>query len=77
MSSLSGPYRTLPRPVTVVAREEPFGTHYRVKGYPFDGTDQFAFTTDLTLRGKRVLLDLGARPARAPVAGAPGVAPEA
>jgi small-conductance mechanosensitive channel len=63
--ALTSAYRNLNRPVVVVAQEEIFGTHYRVKAYPFDGADQFTFTTDLTLRGKRVLMEIGARPARA------------
>lgn len=62
--ALTSAYRSLDRPVTVVAREELFGTHYRVKAYPFDGTDQFQFLTDMTLRGKCALRELGVRPAR-------------
>jgi small-conductance mechanosensitive channel len=62
---LTSAHRNLERPVCVVAQEELFGTRYRLKAYPFDGTDQFAFITDMTLRGKQVLQSLGALPARA------------
>lgn len=62
---LSSAHRNLDRPVFVVAQEELFGTHYRLKAYPFDGADQFAFITDMTLRGKQVLRALGVRSARA------------
>ena len=65
---LTSAYRNLARPVTVVAHEEPFGTHYRAKAYPFDGADQFLFRTDVTLRGRRALAELGARPSRAMMA---------
>ena len=47
------------RPAVVIASEEPFGTHYRLKAYPNDPRDQFKFNTDLTIRGKRALMDLG------------------
>lgn len=57
--ALTSAYRSLDRPLTIVAREERFGTHYRIKAYPFDGADQFLFVTDLTLRGKRALQALG------------------
>lgn len=72
--ALTSAYRNLERPVVVVASEELFGTHYRVKTYPFDGSDQFGFVTDLTVRGKQALAQLGARPARAGAFGGGAVA---
>ncbi len=64
--ALSSPYVRLERPVRVVATEEPWGTHYRLKAYPIEGRDQFAFVTDLTLRGKALLGRHGVRPAAVP-----------
>jgi len=68
----TSPYVHLERPVLVVAAEEPWGTHYRLKAYPIEGRDQFRFLTDLTLRGKALLHGLGVRPCAAPVAPAAG-----
>lgn len=65
----SSPYVHLDRPVLVVAAEEPWGTHYRLKAYPIEGRDQFVFLTDLTLRGKALLSSLGMRFCAAPVVG--------
>ncbi len=58
----TSPYTHLDRRVVVVAAEEPWGTHYRLKAYPIDGRDQFAFLTDLTIRGKALLQRHGVRP---------------
>lgn len=65
----TSPYVHLQRPVLVVAAEEPWGTHYRLKAYPIEGRDQFVFLTDLTLRGKALLGKLGIRPSTAPAVG--------
>jgi hypothetical protein len=43
----------------VVAREKPWGTQYWLKAYPVDPRDQFRFITDLTVRGKAALSELG------------------
>ena len=53
-------------PVTVVAAEQPWGTEYKVKAYVTESREQFAFTTDLTIRGKAALQALGVRFAHAP-----------
>ena len=45
--------------IGVIVREKPFGTHYRLKAYPLDPRQQFAFVTDLTVRGKAALLGSG------------------
>lgn len=65
--ALASPFLQLKRPVTVVAAEQPWGTRYRVKAYPVDGRDEFAFITDLTVRGKAALNELGVAWAIAPV----------
>lgn len=54
--ALTSPYLKLDEPIAVIVHEKPFGTHYRLKAYPIDPRLQFNFTTDLTVRGKSVLL---------------------
>jgi small-conductance mechanosensitive channel len=66
--ALASPYLQLKRPVKVVAAELPWGTQYRLKAYPIDGRDEFAFITDLTVRGKEALGELGIDWATTPVA---------
>ena len=58
----------LHKPVIVVAAEQPWGTHYRLKAYPIEGRDQFQFVTDLTIRGKAMLRRLGVKSAAASTA---------
>lgn len=69
--ALTSPFLALSRPVTVVLAEKPWGTHYRLKAYPIDARDQFAFRSDLTLRGKTALARLGVEPAGVPAAALP------
>ncbi|MFN2312516.1 MAG: mechanosensitive ion channel family protein [Spirochaetia bacterium] len=57
--ALTSPYTQLKYPPVVVASETPWGTHYRVRAYPLDPYQQFAFVTDLTERGKAALRELG------------------
>ena len=64
--AITSPFLHLARPVSVVLREELWATHYRVKAYPVDNRDEFAFVSDLTVRGKTALAQLGASPPRAP-----------
>ena len=45
-------YRKSETPVTVVASETPWGTHYKLKAYVSESREQFAMMTDLTIRGK-------------------------
>jgi len=54
--------------VSVVVSEKPWGTHYRLKAYPVDSRDQFRFISDLTVRGKALLQELGAKQTLAPPA---------
>jgi hypothetical protein len=43
----------------VLVTEQPGYTHYRLKAYPLDSRDQFLFVSDMTVRGKAVLLQAG------------------
>ncbi len=61
----ASPFLKPESPVTVIAAEKPWGTHYRLKAYAKESRDQFQFTTDLTIRGKEALLALGVKPALA------------
>ncbi|MGA7674899.1 MAG: mechanosensitive ion channel domain-containing protein [Rhizomicrobium sp.] len=61
-------YRKPETPVTVVAAETPWGTHYKVKAYVRDSRDQFALITDLTIRGKAQLRAMHVAFAQAPYA---------
>ena len=51
--------------VSVVVREKPWGTHYKLKAYVKDSRDQFQFATELTIRGKEALRALDVRFAQA------------
>lgn len=64
---LSSPYLQLQLPVTVTAAEKPWGTLYRLKAYPLDGRDEFQFITDLTVRGKAALREMGIRQVTSPL----------
>lgn len=65
--ALTSPYLEVEHPVTVIVTEKPWGTHYRLKAYPLENRDEFQFISDLTVRGKTALSELGARPALIPV----------
>ncbi|WAR45107.1 mechanosensitive ion channel domain-containing protein [Methylomonas rapida] len=54
--ALTSAYLNLGTPISVVAKGEPWGIHYRLKAYPIEPRDQFRFIIDLTLRGKAILL---------------------
>ena len=51
----SNPQRKAESKVSVVAQEEPWGTHYKLKAYVKESREQLAFITELTLRGKEGL----------------------
>lgn len=57
--ALTSPYLYFDDAVAVIVKEEPWGTHYRLKAYPVDANQQFRFISDMTVRGKATLLDLG------------------
>lgn len=59
--ALTSPYLRIDRRPIVVAVNRPWGTHFRLKAYPIDGRDQFAFVTDLTLRGQAMLRRLNVK----------------
>ena len=66
--ALASPYLQMKLPIRVVASEQPWGTQYRVKAYPVDGRDEFAFISDITIRGKAALSELSVTWATVPVA---------
>lgn len=57
--AMTSAYLKYDEPVLVMVSNEPWGTHYKIKAYPFDLRDQFAFISDLTVRGKAALADRG------------------
>jgi len=59
--ALTSPYLFFNSPVNVVVKEKPWGTHYRLKAYPVDSSQQFSFVSDLTIRGKSALIDEGVK----------------
>ena len=59
--ALTSAYLHYVRPISVSLSETPFGTHYRLKAYPFDMRDQSAFISDLTARGKLAIVQAGGR----------------
>ena len=67
--ALTSPYVHLEQPIAVVVMEKPWGTHYRLKGYPIDLRQQFHFISDLTIRGKAALNRLDLLFAQVPVVG--------
>ena len=54
-------YLDFKKPILVMLAQEPWGTHYKVKVYPFDMRDQFAFISDITARGKAAIKYVGAK----------------
>ncbi len=64
--ALTSPYLHVDEPIAVIVQEKPWGTHYRVKAYPIDASQQFRFISDLTARGKAVLIQHGANFTTAP-----------
>ena len=73
--ALTSAFLRYDKPVQVVLAEEPWGTHYKIRAYPFDLRDQFLFVSDLTVRAKEAIRALGAAPASRPATpGAAGMA---
>ncbi len=64
--ALTSAYLEYKKPVLVVIAQEPWGTHYKLKAYPFDMRDQFAFMTDMTGRGKQAIRETGSREVMVP-----------
>ncbi|MBU1109209.1 MAG: mechanosensitive ion channel family protein [Candidatus Riflebacteria bacterium] len=65
--ALVSPYTQFSKPVKISLREYPWGTQYRIRAYPVDGRDEFAFISDLTTRGKAALTEAGFKFASVPV----------
>ena len=61
--AMTSPYTQLMEPVVVIVQEQPWGTHYKLKAYPIDSRNEFVYITDLTIRGKVALAQLGGKPA--------------
>ena len=57
--ALTRPFLQMSKPISVLAREKPWGTEYRLKAYPIDSREQNLLATDLTVRGKETLMQLG------------------
>ncbi|QEG41832.1 mechanosensitive ion channel family protein [Roseimaritima ulvae] len=66
--AMTSAYLEYGKPVLVMLADEPFATHYKVKAYPFDLRDQFAFISDLTARGKHAIRRAGGKSVAAPLA---------
>ncbi|MBN2551275.1 MAG: mechanosensitive ion channel [Spirochaetales bacterium] len=69
--ALTSPYIQLACEPKVVSEGTPWATHYRIRAYPMDPDQQFAFVTDLTERGNAAIARLGvgfASPGRWPPA---------
>lgn len=64
--AITSPYIRLDKDAKVIVLEKPWGTHYRVKGYPVAGDDEFMFISDLTVRGKEALLGMNCQFATVP-----------
>lgn len=57
--ALTSAYLSYGHPVAVMLSQQPLGTQYKIKAYPFDLRDQFRFVTDLTVRGKLAVAAAG------------------
>jgi len=64
--AITSPYIRLDKDAKVIVLEKPWGTHYRVKGYPVSGDDEFMFISDLTVRGKEALIGMNCQFATIP-----------
>ena len=70
--ALTSAYLGYDKPIVVVLKETPWGTHYKLRAYPFDLRDQFLFISDLTVRGKQAIAEAGAVAVSAPAAATEG-----
>ncbi len=55
----TSPYLNLDRDVVVVMENAPYCMVYKLKAYPFEPRNQFAFITDMTARGNTALFEAG------------------
>jgi small conductance mechanosensitive channel len=56
--ALTNSYREPGSKITVIAEEQPWGTHYKLKAYVHESREQFLFITDLTLQGKALIREM-------------------
>ena len=66
--ALTSAYLSYNNPVLAMLKETVWGTHYQLKAYPFDLRDQFAFISDMTVRGKQAIGEAGGVEVTAPAA---------
>jgi small conductance mechanosensitive channel len=64
----TSPYLKPETDVRISVAEQPWGTLYQLKANAMESREQFAFVTDLTIRGKEMLRDMSVRFAQAPYA---------
>ena len=64
--ALTSAFLDYSKPVLVILAQVPWGSHYKLKAYPFDMRDQFEFISDLTVRGKLAIREAGATEIQAP-----------
>lgn len=64
--AITSPYLQLQSPILVIVSERFWHTHYQVKAYPIDARQQFQFMSDITVRAKAALSNLGVEPAKIP-----------
>ena len=57
LAAYTSKYTQLKLPIDVVIVEQPWYTNLKLKCYPMDARDEFAFKTDLLVRGKQALQD--------------------
>ena len=57
LAAYTSKYTQLKLPIVVVISEHPWYTHLKLKGYPMDARDEFAYQTDLLVRAKKALED--------------------
>jgi small-conductance mechanosensitive channel len=58
-AAYSSPYTQLRLPISVTMAEHPWGTQFKLRSYPMDARDEFAYRTDLLRRAKRVFAHHG------------------
>lgn len=63
--ALASDYREPESKVTVIAEEQPWGTHYKLKAYVHESREQFKFVSELTLQGKAAIRNMNIKFANA------------
>lgn len=73
---LTSPFLQFDNRMAVIVSEKPWGTHYKLKAYPIDSADQFEFISDLVIRGKTALIEMGVEPVNISPGLVPGFEPK-